>query len=189
MTIIPVDHPDAAAQAAAVLSHNGIAVLPCDTIYGIVGAAPVTEARIREIKGRGKKTFFLMLIAEKSWTASFTEKPLPRALDPFWPGPLTVLFPGKKGGKVGFRIPNDRFLLAVLQRVGLPLFSTSVNISGSSPLKKVGGIIEEFGEKVDLIVDGGDLPDAVPSTIVDITTHPYTVVRQGALRLPDHVLR
>ena len=52
--VLSVSRPGAIQRAVGVLSSYGVAILPCDTIYGIVGVAPETEGRIRSIKGRGE---------------------------------------------------------------------------------------------------------------------------------------
>lgn len=184
---IPRLHPQALIRAASVLKKGGVAVLPCDTIYGIVGVAPETRDRILDLKGRDEHRPFLMLVADPSWIKPFSDAELPLTLRPFWPGPLTVLFPGKSGGKTGFRMPEDPFLTKILALLGKPLFSTSVNVAGRPHLWKSADIVREFGSRVDLVVDAGDLPEGVPSTVVDITVSPFRLVRQGALHLPERI--
>ena len=54
---------------------------------------------------------------------------------------------------------------------------------------RVADMIAEFGSEVDLVLDGGDLPDAEPSTVVDVSSQPFRILRQGAFRLPPEDLR
>jgi L-threonylcarbamoyladenylate synthase len=158
--------------------------MPCDTIYGLVGSAPDTEARIRAIKGRGEDKPFLQLVADRSWVARVSPSEVPASLATHWPGPLTVILPALDGGTVAVRVPDSAFLRGILEAVGRPLLSTSVNRAGKPALWKIGEIVKEFESEVDLVIDGGDLPGVRPSTIVDATVVPYRVVRQGALELP-----
>ena len=60
--VIRYDSPDTVATSSRVLSSVGVAVLPCDTIYGLCGIAPESETRLREIKGRGFDSPFIVLI-------------------------------------------------------------------------------------------------------------------------------
>jgi L-threonylcarbamoyladenylate synthase len=188
--VLSRDNPAAIERAVAVLSEGGVAVLPCDTIYGLVGRAPDTENRLRAVKGRGDDKPFLMLIADPSWTKAFSDQPLPPALAPFWPGELTLLFRAATGGgKIAFRLPRDPFLLDILVRLNRPLYSTSVNRTGQAHLWRIKEIEREFDTDVDVIVSASDLPDAVPSTILDITATPYAIVRQGKVVIPAGLLQ
>jgi len=184
---IGVNEPRLPELLADCLSAGGVVIMPCDTIYGIVGPAPDSEARLRELKGRGEKSF-LQLIAGEDWLGRFGDLRLPQSLAPYWPGPLTVIFP-VAGGSVALRVPADPLLRAVLGRVDRPLFSTSVNRSGRPALWRVDDILGEFEPQVDLVVVAGALPGRPPSTIVDVSRQPFRVLRPGALRLPPEALQ
>jgi L-threonylcarbamoyladenylate synthase len=173
-------------RLANLLAGGGVAIMPCDTIYGIVGPAPGSEARLRELKGRGEKSF-LQLIACPQWLARFGELQLPESLAPYWPGPLTLIFPAGRGS-VALRVPADPGLRSLLERLDRPLYSTSVNRSGQPALWRIAEILEQFEASVDLVVDAGDLPGRLPSTIVDVGRRPFRILRQGALELPPEAL-
>lgn len=172
----------------SVLAHRGIAIIRCDTIYGIVGIAPDSGDTIRAIKNRDVEQRFLMLIGSEHEFPTYSDQVLPDVLREYWPGPLTIVAAGKGGGTVALRVPADPFLLRVLDAVKAPLYSTSVNEHGKPPLLRIGEIIDAYERKVDCIVDSGDLENVVASTIIDITTRPYRIVRQGALSIPEHIL-
>jgi L-threonylcarbamoyladenylate synthase len=187
--VIGIDNPAAAAAASSVLTRGGIAVLPTDTIYGISGIVPDPEERIRSVKGRGEDKPFLMLIADPAWIGPYSALPLPQRLRRFWPGPLTLIFPGREPGeKHAFRLPDDRFLAEVLKLTGRPLYSTSVNAAGESFLWRIDEIIERFASRTDLIVAAGDRPGTEPSTIIDLCTRPFTIVRQGGVAVKPELL-
>jgi L-threonylcarbamoyladenylate synthase len=174
-------------RLAELLAGGGVAIMPCDTIYGIVGSAPASEARLRELKGRVEKSF-LQLIAGPDWLARFGELHLPKTLAAYWPGPLTLIFPAGQGS-VALRVPADPQLRALLEQLDRPLYSTSVNRSGQPALWRIADIVEQFEAAVDLVVDAGDLPGRLPSTIVDVSQRPFRVLRQGALSIPPEALR
>lgn len=184
--IVDAAEPRLAERLADCFSASGVAIMPCDTIYGIVGPAPGSEARLRELKGRGEKSF-LQLIAGADWLARFGDLSLPPSLAAYWPGALTVIFP-TAGGSVALRVPADALLRDLLKRLDRPLYSTSANRSGRPALWRIVDILGEFEAAVDLVVDAGDLPGRLPSTIVDVGRKPFQVLRQGALALPREAL-
>lgn len=183
---IRFEQPRLKGRLRRALAEGGVVIMPCDTIYGLVGAAPASERRIRTLKGREEKAF-LQLIPAAEWLPRFTAAELPEPLRPYWPGPLTVIFPTSTG-TVALRVPDDRRLRALMLELDQPLYSTSVNRSGEPALWRIDDIVREFGPSVDLVVDAGDLPARLPSTILDVTRRPYRVLRQGALRLPEALL-
>jgi len=183
--VVKKDDPKLLSLLVKILEDNGIGILPCDTIYGIVGVAPATESKIRKVKARREKKPFLILIPTDDWVKNFTEQNIPRELAPYWPGPLTLIFKHIHGqGKVALRVPEDDFLIRLLFALRQPLYSTSVNISGQDFLCRIEDIKRLFSHKVNIIVDAGDLTTMGPSTIVDVTTVPFTLVREGILQLP-----
>jgi L-threonylcarbamoyladenylate synthase len=177
------DSPDSFAVLARVLAEGGVAIAPGDTMYGLVGAVPVTEERLRLIKGRGEEKPFIRLIAEASWLPMVTAERLPDRLARHWPGPLTIVLPGREGGTVAVRVPDHDLLRRLLLAVGRPLFSTSVNRAGSPPLSTVEQMCREFEGDVDVIYDAGDRPPGPPSTLLDATVRPFRILRQGAVAI------
>jgi L-threonylcarbamoyladenylate synthase len=172
------------------LERGAVVIMPCDTIYGMVGIAPDSEAALRRIKGRGEKSF-LRLIPSLDWVPRFTDLRLPDALRAYWPGALTIIFPAKDApaATVALRVPDDPLLLRLMDALARPLFSSSVNRSGEPALWRIGDILERFAEQVDLIVDAGDREGGIASTILDVTTTPFRVLRAGAVELPEAVLK
>lgn len=149
---------------------------------------PGTFDKICDLKGRRQDQPFLSLIGDKELALRYGDCPLPEVLASYWPGALTVIFPSKKfPPSIALRVPGDPFLLELLKAFDGALYSTSVNVHGSPALGNVEEIIAQFGDKVDLIVDSGDLEGGVPSTLVDIRTSPFKILRQGALELPPEI--
>jgi L-threonylcarbamoyladenylate synthase len=181
--VLAAADPAAIRVLASLLAGGGVAVVPCDTIYGIVGVDPDADARIRLLKGRDEGKPFLRLVADPVWIRRLTGRDAPALLVRHWPGPLTLVLPVEGGGTLALRVPAAAWLRALIAGLGRPLLSTSVNRSGGPALWRVADIVAGFGASVDLVLDGGDLPDAAPSTIVDATTRPCRIIRPGALTL------
>jgi len=181
--VIERSDPGSIDAAYRVLSDGGVVIMLCDTIYGILGLRTQTDHRISQIKGRDARKPFLSLIPDVSWLARFTEMVLPDRLRPYWPGPLTLIFPHREGGTIALRVPEDSTLRELVSRLGAPVNSTSVNREGDPPLHRISEIISGFESEVDLIIDSGDVEGAVPSTILDLTT--FKILRKGAVDFKD----
>lgn len=179
--------PRSVRQLVRCIRGGGVAVSPCDTIYGIVGKAPETEHRIRTLKGRGEAKPFIVLEPTVDEVTRAAVEGIPDSLLALWPGPLTLIV-RTKDGTTGYRVPSDPWLNGVLRQTG-PVYSTSVNFSGGPSLWRIADIVARFESLVDLIVDGGNLQNRIPSTILDISVSPYKLLRKGALPLPEEVFR
>ena len=185
--VIEKDDPEAFLHIIDIIAGGGLAIIPCDTIYGIVGRVPDTDSAIRAAKGRGEEKPFLSLYPSAEAVKNHSSTPISPVLQKLWPGPLTLVIRTKSGNTDAVRVPADAFLIRILSQSG-PLYSTSVNLSGQAPLWRSNDIIDTFGTRVDLIVDAGDLPNQSPSTILDVTSMPYRIIRNGACRLPAEVV-
>ena len=172
---------------ASNLDKAGIVIIPCDTIYGICGRVSDTARKINDVKGRDESKRYIVLVSNIEQADGFLAHSIDRRLSRCWPAPLTVIATSNDGGTVALRIPANSFLQNLLERVG-PIYSTSVNRSSAPHMGKIAEIIEEFEGEVDLIVDAGDLVDGIPSTIVDITSSPYRIVRRGAYHFDESLL-
>ena len=176
---------------AALLSEGGVAVLPTDTSYGCHCIAPsrVAIERIRELKGRGREGGFILLACSmemadrlvSSWPGDSRE-----TLSKIWPAPLTTILPAAEHieeilaprGKIAVRIPSFVDLRALIQKVGHPFVSTSVNITASVPLTRMSEIMKAF-PGLEAYISQRGRPSTQPSTIVDFTTQPPKLLRPG----------
>jgi Putative translation factor (SUA5) len=117
-------------------------------------------------------------------------------VDEFLPGPLTLVLNEKaklprlvtaETGKVAVRISRHPFVRHLFDLIEKPITSTSANISGNENLFSFDEIHELFKDKVDLMIDSGNLPPSKGSTIVDLTVSPPTIVREGDI--PEEELK
>jgi tRNA A37 threonylcarbamoyladenosine synthetase subunit TsaC/SUA5/YrdC len=63
----------------------------------------------------------------------------------------------------------------------VPLTGTSANLSGGPEGHSVDAVLETFGDALELAIDGGATPGGVPSTLLDTTTRPFSILRAGAI--------
>jgi L-threonylcarbamoyladenylate synthase len=186
--------PDVVDRAVVAVREGGVVLYPADTIYGLGCDALNGEAirRLVDAKGRSEEKGLLVLVPSLAEVYPLVEA-VPelalRLLDQCWPGPLTVLLrPSARlpelltgsEGKIGIRCPRGPFLQTWLTQLGRPLVSTSANRSGDPYCGDVARLRELFDGKVDLFMECGELPRRPPSTVVDLTTSLFQVVRKGA---------
>jgi L-threonylcarbamoyladenylate synthase len=198
-TIVSIKTKNAAKEAAQAVRSGGIVIVPTETVYGFATSAfnVLNYQRIYKLKGRSYKKPLSIMVADVEAAKAFVQindRFLPMT-SKFWPGQLTLIFPTTELGKIlsggrddlGVRIPDSVFMLKFLKDIAMPLWTTSVNISG----KKSAKTFEEtmpFIRRVALIVDGGTCKYSYESTVIDMTKYPYTVLRKGCLD-PDAVLK
>ena len=115
-----VTKEDSFTKAIDILESGGVIIVPCDTIYGILGKAPESDKRIREIKGRGEYKPFLQLVSSIIRFNELSVIPFPKELEEYWSGPLTVVTTVKSGGTIAFRLPDDIYLQDIVSHMETP---------------------------------------------------------------------
>jgi len=181
------------------LNSGGVIAFPTDTFYGL-GADPFNPdalSKIFQIKQRPADKPLLVLIHSENQVADLTEQITPLAktlMSHFWPGPLTLLFKAASDlpseltastGKIGIRLTAHPFTLNLLKALKNPLTAPSANISGTGELETAQEVSSILGNKLDLIIDGGPTPGGKVSTVLDTTTIPPTLLREGAVSRSD----
>jgi L-threonylcarbamoyladenylate synthase len=187
-------------RAAQIVSAGGVIAFRTDTFYGL-GADPFNVAavsKIRELKGREENKPILLLLSEASVGDRFIadrSEAFEEVAQKFWPGPLTIVGVAVANlprgitagtGTVGVRVPADQGVRELVRTCGGALTATSANPSGREPARSAKEVFDYFGDRVDLIIDGGEVIATEPSTIVDVTTSPPRVIRKGAI--PDDAI-
>jgi L-threonylcarbamoyladenylate synthase len=143
-------------EAAEALREGEVALVPTETVVGLVAAESGLE-RMREIKGRDadKPTALLCASSEEAFALAASVPPLARRLASlYWPGPLTLVLDRPGGGTVGVRVPADSAVRTVLAAYGGPLYATSANPSGESAPTGLEEVDARVSEAVDLVVEG-----------------------------------
>lgn len=179
-----------------VLNNGGVVAIKTDTVYGLVANAFNENAikKIYNIKKRDENKplcIFIKNINElNKYTDNILKNDLLGLLKKYWPGKLTVIFNKKdnslnyltKGRNgIGIRIPNDKLLMEVLDGIDYPLAETSCNIEGEKPCVTYEEIKNKFLDKIDLIIDGGEVKENIPSTIITVESGEMFILRKGAI--------
>lgn len=192
------DNPQMA-QTAAALAAGKPAVYPTETVYGIgvaVGRAEAPDV-LFDIKRRphGKPVAWLVgsvddLARYGSGVPDFAQA-IART---FWPGPLTLIVNASEAvppafrsqeGTIGLRMPDNRTVLELIERVGAPLATTSANFSGCTPPQSFDQVDPELLDQVAAFLDDDEEKSGVSSTVLDCTKDHPVVVREGAITIKD----
>ncbi len=184
---------DAVVAAALVIKAGGVVVLPTDTVYAI--AADLDDAaavrRIYKLKNRPDDKALPVLIGDRSQLddlAADVPAEAAELMDYYWPGPLTLIFNRKHGvaenaaaglPTVAVRQPGTLAGQAVLVEAGLPLASSSANLSGGVAPRSISEIPDSIIAGVDLVIDSGVCPDGQASTLLDVSSPVWRVLRAG----------
>ncbi len=181
-------------EVAAALLDGQVAVLPTDTVYGLVALARDRRATdlLFALKQRTSGVPLAVLCASVEQALALADRdgaPGAAAVAArWWPGPLTLVLPRRAGvdlplgeptTTIGLRVPDHAPLRAVAELVG-PIAATSANRHGEAVAETAADARATFGDAVALVVDGGRLVGR-SSTVVDTTTAPWTILREGPI--------
>ncbi len=165
-------------KVARCFIHGGVVVYPTDTVYGIgcLATKPEPIERIYTIKQRSGDKPLLVLVSDLDMAQDYfrISKEQRDHIQEHWPGAVSFLL-SSRGNLVQHspeglvvRLPKNEFLIRMIKRVGAPITSTSLNISGQGVARdpdKADFIRDN--SSIDMVVDAGPL-SGQPSRIVDI---------------------
>jgi tRNA threonylcarbamoyl adenosine modification protein (Sua5/YciO/YrdC/YwlC family) len=181
--------------AAGFIKRGQVIAIPTDTFYGL-SADPFNLAaieRVFQVKGRPENRALPILVNSIEQAVTLMRDVPERFLvlaHKFWPGALTLVveathrLPRKitgNNGRVALRWADSRVVTALIDAVGGPVTGTSANLSGQPSCTNAAQILEQFGERLPLILDAGDTGGVLASTIVRIEGDDWIIAREGAL--------
>ncbi|MBI5555665.1 MAG: threonylcarbamoyl-AMP synthase [Elusimicrobia bacterium] len=172
-------------KAAAIVKKGGVVIFPTDTVYGIGCQADNLKSikGIYRIKKRDSRKPLPVLIAAQRQLPDLQvviTREAKKLMAKFWPGPLTLVLPTNHGKTIGVRMPEHKVALELLKKTG-PLAVTSVNFSREASARTVAEIPADIINSVDLILDSGNSPLSVESTVVDMTGRRMKILRAGCI--------
>jgi L-threonylcarbamoyladenylate synthase len=199
--VLPSSSPNAIEWAAERLVAGGVIALPTDTVYGVAASLAHEAAleRVFEIKNRPEDRILPVLISSTEALlriARPVSDEIVLLLDRYWPGPLTVAIPAREGmpalvtgpdDTIGVRLPNHPLAIEVIDKAGGAIACTSANRSGEAPARTAEEVAEALGPTLDLILDGGQTPGGVPSTVIAVEGDTLRPLREGAIPF-EHLL-
>ncbi len=185
---------DALRVAARLLGEGQLAILPTDTVYGVVADIRRAEAVAAISAAKGRTGMPLQLLFDTTLDrlveyAALTA-PAARLVDALGPGAWTIIAPAATGwtspalagGRtVGFRIPAAPTIHRVVQLLGAPLAASSANRHGQPSPTTCAVAAAEVGEFCAIALDGGSCPEGLDSTVIDCSGAEPVILREGAI--------
>jgi L-threonylcarbamoyladenylate synthase len=197
----PNEAPENLASAVEALKRGDVIVFPTETLYGL-GADALNEAAVEKVfqlKGRDPGNPIPVLVANQEMLDTLIAKvptAAQRLIDQCWPGPLTLVLPGRKNiprylcnssGGVGVRISSGPIAASLVHGLGRPLTATSANLSGKEPARTLQEAKNYFASQVDVFIEGGTLNSQSGSTVVEVMDDSIKIIREGEINA--HELR
>lgn len=181
-------------QVSELLKGGAVGVLPSDTQYGIMACASSPQAveKLYALKKRDAKPGTVIADNIEQLVGLGIKRRYLVAVQDFWPNPLSVVIPtgfdleylhrGKLS--LAIRIPKDTKLRGLLKKIG-PLMTSSANQPGERPAATIAEAQDYFADKVDFYVDGGNLGNRKPSTVIRIVDDAIEVLREGSVNIDE----
>ncbi len=184
-------------RAAAALRAGQLVAFPTETVYGL-GANALDAAAVQGLftaKGRPAADPIIVHVLGVGDLAAVAIEvsPLARQLAAaFWPGPLTLVLPRGSAvpdavtaglDSVAVRAPSHPVARALLAAAGVPVAAPSANRFGHTSPTTAQHVLDDLGDVVDVVLDGGSTPVGVESTVLDVRVHPPRVLRPGGVTL------
>jgi len=181
-----------------ILKNDGIAVIPTDTLYGLVASVDSKKAveKIYRIKERDKSKALIVLIHTLKDLEKFEikiDKDQAKILEKFWPGEISILLSCKNykfkhihrgTGEIAFRMigKKNQDLFNLIKNIG-PIVAPSANKESFTPAETVKEANSYFGDDVDLYINAG-VRKGDPSTLIRLRNGVIEILRQGKVKIP-----
>jgi L-threonylcarbamoyladenylate synthase len=180
-----------------ILESGGLVAFPTDTVYGL-GCLVNDSAAIEKIylaKQRPAEKAIPILIGSISDLEKVAIDFPPaaaRLAGRFWPGPLTLVLPKKHelpdalsdSPTIGVRIPDHPVARKLLMAAG-PMAVTSANQSGHKSPRTAAQVLAQLNGRIQLVLDGGETPGGIPSTVVNCLGSEAVILREGPISRDD----
>lgn len=180
-------------QAAKLLSDGQVAAVPTDSGFSLVCRLDDKEAmdRIRLIRQLDQKKHFTLLCSSLSQMSklarvnntgyrmakSVTPGPYTFILEATREVPRRLAHPSKK--TIGLRVPDNKSLQALLEKIGEPLIGTTLILPGEEePLTEAWEIQDRLGDQLAFVLDDGSTCSG-DTTVIDLSGDEPVVVREG----------
>lgn len=185
----------ALAQACTLLQNGGVVAFPTETYYGLA-VDPFNQtalARLFALKRRAVDKPVLLIIENASQLSRLVAEVPPDfniLMEKFWPGPLTLVFPGALSlpemltcdrGTIGVRVSSHPVARQLARAFGRPITATSANFSGQPPAITAASVRAQFGTGLAAVLDGGKTTGDRGSTIVGYQEGKACLIRDGVI--------
>ena len=186
--------------ALDILIHGGLVGMPTETVYGLAGDATNDRSVAKIFATKGRPTFNPLIshVCDEEMAKALADfPPLAQELARrFWPGSLTLVLPQKSDcpvsdlataglGSIAVRMPDHAIALALIEALGRPVAAPSANPSQMLSPTQAQHVVDQLGDKIDLVLDGGPCPAGLESTVVSFVGPQPALLRPGAITRED----
>jgi len=185
--------------ASKLLKQGEVVALPTETVYGLAGDSknPSAIEKIFKAKGRPADNPLIVHISNMDMLKNIVSFIPPDAIKlakKFWPGPLTMIMPKGSGvcsescarlNSVGVRMPSHPVARKIIELSQTPFSAPSANISGKPSPTNAQDVFADMNGKIPLVIDGGESPAGVESTVLSLLTSTPTILRPGVVTKED----
>ena len=186
-------------KAARIINQGGLVAFPTETVYGLGADTfnPTAIAKIFEVKKRPLDNPLIVHIGDKEDLFKLA-KDVPniaqKLIDRFWPGPLTFVL--KKHDvvpdivtagldTVAIRMPANEIALSLIKYSNTPIAAPSANPFSRPSPTTVQHVLDDFGDRIDMVIDGGLTSVGLESTVLDVTQKPPSILRPGGVSIEE----
>lgn len=189
-------------EAIFILKKGGIVIFPTDTAFGVGCRMDRIDSveRLFQIRKRPFNQAVPVLVSDlamaQRYLASLSNL-VRRLIKTYWPGALTIVYycQVKKvpllvrgGGKnLGVRMPNHPVILKMIREIGVPILGSSANFHGKATPYSLVDLDLDFVKLTDGVVKG-DCYQGNVSTVIDCSRQPFTIIREGAVKVSQDFL-
>ena len=191
---------EAIIMASDILKKGEVVSFPTETVYGLGADATNSDAIAKIFSAKNRPSFNPLIIhlpntqmVEKYVELSQLTKDLSNI---FWPGPFTMVLPLKKNSgistlitagleTVAIRVPSHPVAHTLLNEFNGPIAAPSANKSGQISPTTAQHVDQEFGDELELIIDGGPCDNGLESTIVKVVYDQLTILRPGNVTVEE----
>ncbi len=182
-------------KPAQIIKNGGIVIFPTETVYGI-GTNGLDENAIKklyEVKQRPLNKPISLLVNNIEMVdkiaKNITEVEY-KLMERFFPGPLTIILEKRdivpdiltsNTNTIGIRMPSGEIAKKLIEFAGVPIATSSSNISGNPSGTNITDIKKDFEGKVDCFIDNGESELGIPSTVIRIIDNIPYILRQGVI--------
>ena len=184
-------------EIVEILNDGGVVAFPTDTVFGVGVRWDQTTAieKLKVAKGRPENKPFPMMVSsiDQIKKVAVVNDRDEKIIQHFMPGALTMIFKKREDvdpvvtngfDTIAIRMPNDSFILNLLDRLNVPMLVTSANQSGLPAALDDEEALNQLGGRIEAIVKGKSKAEKA-STILDVTKSTLIVVREGELTLKE----
>jgi L-threonylcarbamoyladenylate synthase len=190
----------AIAEAARIIRAGGLVAFPTETVYGLGADAREGRAVARIFEAKGRPRFNPLIVhaasVEDAVAHGVFTADAEMLAQAFWPGALTLVIPRRENAglsdlvsaglpTVALRVPSHAIALALIRAAGVPIAAPSANTSGGVSATRAAHVAADFGDRIDMVLDGGPCAAGLESTIVALGGGEPALLRSGAIAAAD----